>query len=629
MFRNGLVRIAILAGLSTTLQCATSGEDAEAVAGDGNGEAGNGGFGVNDCDICDGDLFIPCTAQNQPGTPISCAPQECFSGFGCGLCAPGSEICVGGEVRLCAEDGQSADELVEVCDASAGLTCHDGECRTGCDIADSQPSNVGCEFWAVDLDQQDGGGNDPASEPWGLVLSNAGEAQANVTIEWNDAPYGSAPVPKTVNVVSVKPGDLEAVLLPTRELDCGVAPNQYESPGTCLSSQAFRITSSSPIVVDQFNLFENTNSNDASLLLPTNALGLRYRVLGWNAGPPILISFPGLPPIIDRSYVTVVGVVENTQVKVRPSWRIRGNPPIAATQPGGEVVVTLGPFDVLNLETDDGAMTDDMKTIADLSGTDIESNKPVAVFSGVETTSAPGPWDIPTYPGWDDTGDGGDPDSCCLDHLEEQMFPMESVGTKYVLTRSPIRSTGSYREPDMIRFVGVAEDATVTTTLPPPWNSFTLAPGEVKTTYAQHDVTVTATKPVMIGQILISQGYVQGARIGDPAMTMFAPVEQYRTEYVILTPPSWTQNWVVIAAEVGSTVTIDGSEPTGCVVESAGTIDNKSYEARRCPLHTEGVHTLSGSAPFGIIAYGYGSAGSYAFAGGADVKRIYEPPPPR
>lgn len=615
--------------LATLLQCSTVGDTEANTTGGSGADGGGGGLDVRDCDICEGNTFTPCTPANTPGPPVGCDPLECFAGYGCGLCEPGTEICVGGEVRLCAGDGQSADELIEVCDASAGLTCNDGKCQTGCDIANDQPSNVGCEFWAVDLDQQDGGGNDPASQPWGLVLSNAGDAQANVTIEWNDAPQGIPAVPKTVNVISVKPGQLEAVLLPTRELDCGVAPNRYESPGTCLSSQAFRITSSSPIVVYQFNVFQNTFSNDASLLLPTNALGQRYRVLGWNAGHPILISFPGIGNIIDRSYVTIVGVVENTQVKVRPSWRIRGNPPIAATQPGGEIVVTIGPFDVLNLETDDGTLGDDQKTIADLSGTDIEANKPIAVFSGTESTSAPYDWDIPTYPGWDTPDDGRQPDTCCLDHLEEQMFPMESVGTKYVLTRSPIRSTTGYREPDMLRFVGVAEDATVTTTLPPPWNSFTIAPGEVKTTHAQGDVIMTATKPVMVGQILISQGYVEGASIGDPAMTMFVPVEQYRTEYVILTPGSWNQNWVVIAAEVGATVTIDGGAPTGCITESAGTIDGKTYEARRCPLHTEGVHTLSGSDPFGIIAYGYGSAGSYAFAGGADVKRIYEPPPPR
>jgi hypothetical protein len=61
-----------------------------------------------------------------------------------------------------------------------------------------------------------------------------------------------------------------------------------------------------------------------------------------------------LGDIIDRSYVTIVGVRENTRVRVRPTWRIRGNAPIARTLPGGEIDVTLGPFDVLNLETDDG-----------------------------------------------------------------------------------------------------------------------------------------------------------------------------------------------------------------------------------------------------------------------------------
>jgi hypothetical protein len=34
-----------------------------------------------------------------------------------------------------------------------------------------------------------------------------------------------------------------------------------------------------------------------------------------------------------------------------------------------------------------------------------------------------------------------------------------------------------------------------------------------------------------------------------------------------------------------------------------------------------------GSKPFGVTAYGYGNAGSYAFTGGADVKPIYVPPP--
>src|SRR6185369_15898149 len=285
--------------------------------------------------------------------------------------------------------------------------------------------------------------------------------KANVTIEINDAAVGEALKLSTVQQVSVDPGALLALILPTRELDCGVKPNDYASPGTCLSSNAYRITSSAPIVVYQFNVFENAYSNDASLLLPSNALGKIYRIIGWPAGHPVAI--PGFP-IIDRSYVTIVGVKPNTQVTVRPSWRIKGNPPIAATGPGGEITATIGPFDVLNLETDDATFQDDPKTAADLSGTLVQATAPVAVFSGVETTSAPGGvLTVPTPPGWTDM------DTCCLDHLEEQIFPIESVGMHYVVARSPVRSTGGFREPDIIRFVGVAEDATVTTNLPPPF----------------------------------------------------------------------------------------------------------------------------------------------------------------
>jgi len=572
------------------------------------------------CGFCIGKSFTPCV-NGAPGTPEECK-DACDGNLGCVACAPNSKVCVGNEVHKCAADGMSMDEVVEVCDTNSGITCSLGKCATACEAVASQPSNLGCEFWAVDLDQQDGGGNDPASAPWGVVLSNAGQGTANVTIEINTAPVGQPVQTQVVKQVSVPEGGLEKIVLPTRELDCGVKPNDYTSPGTCLSSNAFRITSSSPIIVYQFNVFTNTFSNDASLLLPSAALGQVHRIINWGAGHPVPINFPGLGLIIDRSYVTIVGVKPNTVVKVRPAWRIKGNPPIAATAPGGVVEATIGPFDVLNLETDDGTLQDNPDTMADLTGTIVESTQPVAVFSGVESTGAPGPVKVPEPPSGSDT--------CCLDHLEEQMFPVESVGTHYIVTRSPVRSTGSWKEPDVLRFLGVAETANVKTSLPAPLDQFTLQPGQIVNTYAQDNITVESDKPVMIGQILVSQGYVDGPSLGDPSLTVFPPVEQFRTEYIILTPGSWTKNYVVIAKDVSGQVILDGSDTTSCTTSPAGTVTINNvpttYESRVCPL-TEGVHKLTGDKPYGIIAYGYGSAGSYAFVGGADVKKIYSPPP--
>jgi hypothetical protein len=77
----------------------------------------------------------------------------------------------------------------------------------------------------------------------------------------------------------------------------------------------------------------------------------------------------------------------------------------------------------------------------------------------------------------------------------------------------------------------------------------------------------------------------------------------------------------------GTEVTIDGNPlPASCIAAQVGTIDGVPYEARRC-LIAEGVHKMNGDKPFGIAAYGYGNAGSYAFIGGANVKKIYVPPP--
>ena len=590
-----------------------SGGGATGGNGTGGGIAGAGGSPV--CDFCTDKTYTPCDPNGAPDKPVLC-PGECAPGKGCVACIPGAKTCVGNEVHECTADGQPGG-VVETCDVGNGLACSGGECKSACAVAADQPSNVGCEFWAVDLDQQDAL-NDPASAPWGIALSNVGQSPANITIEINNANPGEPLALSVVDQLSLPPGTLLAKELPTRELDCGIKPNDYASPGTCLSSKAYRISSSAPIVVYQFNVFTNAYSNDASLLLPTNALGNYYRILGWGAGHPVKLA--GFK-ILDRSYVTIVGTKPNTQVSVQPSWRIKGNPPIAATPAGGNIEVTLGPFDVLNLETDDGTFQDDPATMADLSGTFVKATQPIAVFSGVETAGAPGVVDIPKPPGWMDG------DACCLDHLEDQMFPLESIGSNYVIPRSPVRSTGSFHEPDVIRFVGAAEPANVTTNLAPPFNQFTIQPGEVKTTWTQTDMTVQSDKPVMVSQILVSNQYCDGAYIGDPSLTVYPPVEQFRTEYIILTPGSWDKNYIVIEAEVGSSVSIDGSTPAGCTITPSGTLNGKSYESRVC-LVQEGVHSLTGDKPYGIVAYGYGSAGSYAFVGGADVRRIYEPPIP-
>lgn len=526
-----------------------------------------------------------------------------------GACVDG-KTCLGNDVYTCDEEG-NVGTFVTSCDSTAEF-CFNGECGASCAHAEAWGSNVGCEFWAVDLDNEYSQLNDAAGQPWGVVVSNFGKTPAKVVIEVNDAPVGQPLKLFTVVTETIAPGTLKEITLPAREVDGSTQANN--GPGTMLSSNAFRITSDVPVVVYQFNTLTHAFSNDASLLVPKNGLGTVYRVLGWPTANPISIGLqiPGIP---DHSYVTIVGTQPDTQVTVKLAGPILGGGGIAAGGKGGVLTHTIGPFDVMNLES--------TGIPGDLTGTIVESTKPVVVFTGGERGIAPMSDGLPKPPGYDPQQG-----HCCTDHLEEQLLPVTSYGKSFVVTRSPIRSKGGYVEPDILRFMGVATTTKVKTSLPPPNDEFELQPGEVRDTWTQTDIVVEATEPLVIAQVLVSQGFTDnsGGEGGDPSLTIFPPVDQYRRDYLFNVPTSWSTNYVVISAPVSATVSIDGNVPADCVVAPAGKVAGVDYEARRCKV-TEGAHRMTGDAPFGIVAYGYGSRGSYAFVGGANVKRIYEPPP--
>lgn len=582
---------------------------------DGEDAGKNDTPGLSDCNACEGNTFIQCDDLGKVVDTIDCGSQVCVSHHGCRDCRPSEATCVGNDVHHCEEDG-TVGGPIETCDVAVGEFCVEGRCSTECQLNEGSPSNVGCEFWAVQLPNERASMppfTPAAIQPWGVVLSNASPATARVTIDYNSAPPGEPMQLKLVTVVDIPPLGLRQIELPRRHITGEpTLPDPPGPPYTWLSSGAFRITSSVPIIAYQLNTLTNDYSNDASLLLPRTGLGTQHRILGYPTANPIYV--PGLAPagMPDRSSVTVIGVSPNTKVTITASTTTNGNsqgiPPL---QPGEQVTVELGPYDVFNIASD--GMPGDM------TGTIVESNLPVAVFSSGERAILPGS-SQPPNPRPDAS------DLCCTDHIEEQIFPITSLGKDFVITRSPPRTKGTYLEPDLLRFLGVAETTQVKTTLPPPDHVFTLEPGQLREVWTTTDVIVESTKPVMIGQLLVSQTYTD-AYIGDPSLTIFPPVEQYRKGYIFLIPPSWTANYVVIATPVGNTFELDGEPlPTDCFQAPIGLLHGTEYEVLRCPLEV-GTHTLTGEQAFGITAYGYGSAGSYAYVGGADVKKIYEPPP--
>lgn len=587
--------------------------------------------------------------------------QVCVENRGCLPCRPGTLRCTEDNTTIerCRDDGTGWDP-VEECDVANGMVCRGARCRALCDDPNVLGTNIGCEYYAVDLDNaQIGAGESAASQQFAVVVSNPDPRfTARVKIEWNTAPPGMPPRTAMVASAVIPPGDLEVFPLPAREIDCSMQGTFNTGTHTCLSSQAYRITSTAPVIAYQFNPLENVHvfSNDASLLIPTDSLQGDYIVMGWPqtiaSRPPEVVLNPS-SPIDLRGFVTVVGTQPNTRVRVIPRADVLPGGPITdRVMAGTPIEVTLGPFDVLNLETDGFR--------ADLTGSIVSADRPVAVFSGSECS------DVPDWPDLNDR-------RCCCDHLEAQQFPRNTLGSRYVAVHTPrrtpvVRAAGApvalvENEPEFFRIMAVAPGIThVRTTVPsvaeniasPPLE-FDLSQGEFRTIRAYRHFEVEATAPVSVANFMSSQlntGIPLNYPGGDGSFIPMPPVEQWRDSYVFLTPDRYAFDFVTVVAPEGTEVFLDDdplptvdcetSRGDGCVETRTHPCPPSRYRVYSCQLsypiidpdlpypmnvrpgrQRDGVHVVRASRPVAVIVSGFDLRVSYGYPAGTQLRPLF------
>jgi hypothetical protein len=564
----------------------------------------------------------------------------------CVPCNPGDARCAGQTAERCAPDGQTWIEA-ETCDTTKGVACRQGACVQLCEAAVASKSNVGCEYFAVDLDNANvSAANNAAAQQFAVVVSNPQpDVAADVLIEVDDAPPGSPSALRTVSKATVAPRALEVFKLGPREVD-GSAEGTFDTGShTALTRAAFRVRSSFPIVAYQFNPLENVNvfSNDASQLLPVGALSGGYVIAGW----PQTIATSSNPQVNFgqdlRAFLTIVGTRPNTLVTLRTHARVvPGGPLGAGLSPGEKVDVVLQPFEVLNLETGDFG--------ADFTGSEIVASAPVVVYTGSEAS------DAPTFSALSER-------SCCADHLEEQNVPLRSVGRRYVSARVPNRSRAVaaaggnvplFPEPELVRLVATQPGKTrITTSLPAPFDRFELeGVGASQTLRVTGDFVLEASQATMMVTVQASQeaaGVPRGLPGGDPSLAFVPPVEQWRADYVLLTPDKYAFDFLVIAAPAEAQVFLDGlrlGKETCEVAPGDGLTEAMRGRAPeflvyRCQLsfpvidpslpapgnvrpgkQGDGVHRVQSDLPVGVLVYGFDSFVSYAYAGGTDLREV-------
>jgi len=574
----------------------------------------------------------------------------------CANCIPNRSSCAGQTVLRCDALGEASSPIDE-CDTSQAQACRGGSCTNLCTLAAEQRSNVGCEYWAVDLDNAVAGPTlNAAAQQFAVVVSNPQpDLGALVRIERDDGAPGDANAPVQVAEATVSPFNLLVFPLPAREVD-GSPPGQYNTgSNTALTRHGYRVTSTVPVVAYQFNPLENVDvfSNDASLLKPVEALRGSvgtvedaYVVLGW---PQTIAStddpntnFASDTPLDFRAFLTIAGTRADTHVRVTTAARVLGGGPVMTLQAGATAEFTLGAFDVLNLETDDFG--------SDFSSSIIAADGPIAVFSGSEASDAP-------------RFDRISERRCCADHLEEQLDPIRSAGKRFIAALSSNRhlalsNAGALLEPEpepeVFRLMAVLQGgATVTTSLGGALAQFRLdARGSWREIVATRDFWIESDSPVMLGNVTASQsaanipGNLPG---GDPSLIIIPPIEQYRADYVFLTPDRYSFDFLRIMAPRSAHVLLDSASVAtlpSCQLERGTLLDQplpvaSGYIVYHCQLsfpiidpaldaadalqpgeQSDGVHEVRSDQPIGVIVDGFDRNVSYGYAAGTELREI-------
>jgi hypothetical protein len=582
---------------------------------------------------------------------LVCAPTL----LACTACVPGEVRCDGQVVMRCDAEGQNF-EYADECDTSLGEACRSEGCAQLCNSAADRRSNVGCEYWAVDLDNAriDDTLN-AAAQQFAVVVSNPQEdVSAHVVIEQDDSLPGDDNEPYSIATEDIPPFSLRVFKLGPREVD-GSPRGKYDAgTHTALTRSAYRITSDFPVVAYQFNPLENVNvfSNDASLLKPTEAVrpttnGLTdlYIGLGW---PQTIAStddpdtnFDPNDPTDLRAFLTLVGTAKQTRVRVRANTRVIGGGPVPTLLPGEEYEIELGPFDVLNLETDDFN--------GDFTGTLVSADAPVIGFIGSEAS------DAPYFSTLRDR-------QCCADHLEEQLDHLRTAGRTFVMPVSPNRTEaviqagapiGTAIQREYFRVLATTDAGARITTSLADWPHFELGErGSIALIASTESFTLESDEPVMVVSVSPSQydaGVPSGYPGGDPSLLTLPPLEQFRSSYVFLTPDKYSFDFVRIIAPPDAVIVFDGRylEDWDCQTALAGNVPGPPSGQRgewlvhSCQLsfpvidpalrapenllpgnQNDGVHRIVSDRPVGVLVDGFDSFVSYAYAAGTDLSFI-------
>jgi len=337
-------------------------------------------------------------------------------------------------------------------------------------------------------------------------------------------------------------------------------PSVVLSSNELIEAKGVHVTALSPISVHVVS--QSTTSAEGYMALPTAGLGTKYYVMSRASSRFIGSEF------------ALVATQDATTVSITPTAA-------GATQSAGTTFsITLKSGETYQLMN---------PAYADMTGTLVTSDKPIAVFSGHRCT------DLPSGTGY-------------CDYLVEQLPDVSLWGKIHHAAPFSGRARHTVR-------VLAAQDGTTFTTMPAGLLG-TLNAGQFADVDLSGTAEIISNNPVLVAQFM--RGYADDtAAKGDPSMVIITPAEMGMTDATFGAHglPGTTTVFMNVVTETATlanlmldNVAVNAANFTpvgGTSIYSVGTISM-----------TPGAHTLLGATPYSALVYDYGIASdavSYAY----------------
>lgn len=542
---------------------------------------------------------------------------------------------VGGSCgTLCSADLKSVldcnGNVLESC--GTDQACLNGTCSNDpCGAADAAQSSYGCDYWAVKPDLIAEG----AGACFAVFVANTWDVPVHIDVfrlgvQYTDTSFIRIPQGQGQSItyapydptVGLPVGEV-AILFLSRETAgslpaCPAAPALAAQSGVLGTGRgnAFQIKTDRPIVAYSILPYGGgaAAATSASLLLPTSAWDTNY--IAVNAYAQSQVVFDAAPSL------DILARENDTEVTILPKVAIDGGPGVAAGAANAPIVYTLNAGEYLQISQPQ-----------ELTGSVIQSTKPIGVWGGASCLSVP-------------------VNAVACDSAHQQIPPVRALGSRYAGVRYRNRAAAPVDEAPPWRIVGAVDGTQLT------WSPST-PPGAPTTLEQGQMVEWNGTGPFVVESqdedhpFYLSQYMTGGDNFGgegDPEWVNIVPTEQFLESYVFFTDPTYPETSLVVVRKKSPSTGQFSDVILGCAGAIGGWQPLGDFEYTRVDLVSgnfqgvngcsNGRHEMTSEAPFGVTVWGWGgysqgfssSYVSYAYPAGASVQSINEvqvPPTPQ